>query len=34
MDLFGYIFFACWFLLFRDILLKILKQLEDINSKK
>lgn len=34
MDLLGYIFFACWFLLFRDIFVKILKELEDINSKK
>ena len=34
MDLLSYIFFACWFLLFRDLLVKILKQLEDVNSKK
>lgn len=34
MNLFVIIFFACWFCYFRDILLKILKQLEDINSKK
>lgn len=34
MNLLSYIFFACWFLLFRDILVKILKVLEEINSKK
>ena len=34
MNIFSYIFFACWFMIFRDILVKILKVLEEINSKK